>query len=202
MKPINLTASEGNWRLFMLRGQDKKFENYKNKVLARDSYTCCFCGFKSKERLSIVNLDNNYTNNKLSNMASACTLCTQCFFIESIGQSDFGGGNLILLPEINQGQLNALCHVLFAQMVLGTNNESYAKSVYRGLKLRAQSIEKQLGEGMSQPSVYGRVLVECSQPEAKQLHNNYTQQMRLLPAIHRFTLDIQHSCIASIDKMR
>jgi intracellular multiplication protein IcmJ len=198
---IVLAASERNWRLFMLRKADKRFGKFQEKVFTDDGYTCRYCGFASKKHMSVVNIDGNYTNNKRSNMATCCQLCLQCFFIESVGQSDFGGGSLILLPEISQSQLNAMCHYLFAQMALSTSELSSAKNVYRSLKLRSQLIEKQLGEGMSNPALYGRVLVETESPEAKDLHKELVQHVRLLPAVEKFSNQIQQWVLAAIKTM-
>jgi intracellular multiplication protein IcmJ len=188
---ITLQASETNWRLFMLRKTDAGFQKFQEKIHNADNHTCRFCGFQSLQNMDVVNIDHNYMNNKRSNLATCCMLCTQCFFIESVGQSDFGGGSLILLPEINQSQLNALCHVLFAQMAHSNAMLTSAKNIYRGLKLRSQFLEKQLGEGLSSPAIYGRVLVESRDKKAAELHKKMVETVRLLPAIEKFTLEIQ-----------
>lgn len=197
---IKLTASESNWRLFMLRKADKAFRQFQEKIFVAQGYTCQYCGFQSQVGMDVVNIDGNYLNNKKSNMATCCALCAQCFFIESVG-NNFGGGSLIMLPEMTQAQLNAMCHVLFAQMLMNNNMLTSAKNVYRGFKLRAQIVEKQLGEGLSNPSTYGRVLIESTHPDAIYLHTNIMQQVRLLPAIDRFTPAIQQWAMQAIAAM-
>ncbi len=191
MPTLSLIASDRNWRLFMLRKADKAFRSFSDKVQSSQNYACQFCGFQSKQFQEVINLDGDYHNNKRSNLMTACPLCTQCCFLESVGQGEFGGGSLIVLPELSQNQVNALCHVLFIQMASSTQLSTQAKNVYRSLKLRAQLVEKQLGEGMSSPSVYGRMLVDNSGPEANKVHSKVGEKVRLLPNIEKFSLQIQ-----------
>ncbi len=201
MQSLSLTASDSNWRLFMLRKADKAFRAFQDKIFSQQNHTCQFCGFQSRQFQEIVNLDVNFHNNKRSNLATACPLCMQCFFLESVGNSDFGGGSLIVLPEMSQSQLNALCHVLFAQMATATSLSNQAKNVYRGMKLRAQLVEKQLGEGMSNPAVYGRMLVDNSGERAAALHQTVTEKVRLLPNIEKFSRQIQSWVLESVNTM-
>jgi intracellular multiplication protein IcmJ len=185
----------------MLRKADKAFLNFQEKILQRDNHTCQFCGFQANQHLDVVNLDNNFHNNKRSNLATACPFCVQCFFLESVGQRDFGGASIVLLPEMGQNQLNALCHVLFSQMANSSQFNTQAKNIYRSLKLRAQLVEKQVGEGMSKPAVYGRLLVEVGGEKAVHVHRKLTQQIRLLPLVECFTAQIQDWSLAAIDTM-
>lgn len=188
---IKLSATDSNWRLFMVRKADVAFVTFQKKVLKRNHHTCQFCGFQSKEHLEVVNLDGNYRNNHSSNLVAACSFCTQCFFLEAIGKGDFGGGTLIYLPEMTQGELNALCHVLFTAMVNGSAQASQARTIYRSFKLRAQQVEKLLGEGLSNPSLYGRVLIDTNLKELTTLNAELMPKLRLLPDITRFTWQIK-----------
>ena len=67
--------------------------------------------------MEVINKDENYKNNTLDNMVTACPLCAQYSFLEHVGQGEFGGGTLIYLPEVSAESLNGLCHVLFCAMV-------------------------------------------------------------------------------------
>jgi intracellular multiplication protein IcmJ len=187
---VQLTASESNWRLFMLRKADPAFLTFQNKVLERDHYTCQFCGFEGKEFLQVVNSDGNYLNNRFSNLLTACGFCVQCFFLEAVGKSDFGGGTLIFLPEMSQTELNALCHVLFCSLTTGQSNSGQAKNIYRSLKLRAQSVEKELGEGLSNPALYGHLLVDAKVKQTKTLHQEVSTKVRLLPSLSHFIKEV------------
>nr|WP_304986171.1 type IVB secretion system protein IcmJDotN [Coxiella-like endosymbiont] len=87
--------------------------------------------------------------NRFKNLATACSFCAQCFFSKRLEGANLEAGALIYLPEITQGALNALCHVLFASIVTA-GREVYAteaRNIYRSFKFRSQAVEKQLGEG-------------------------------------------------------
>lgn len=198
---IQLTASEDNWRLFTLRKADPAFLKFQEKVFIRDGYTCQFCGFRAKQYQEVINYDGNYHNNKLDNLVTSCSLCSQCFFLESIGQSDFGGGSLIYLPELSQAELNGLCHTLFVSLATGNSYSATAKNVYRSLKLRVQLVEKQLGEGFSNPALYGRMLIEIDHPNRKRLSQAVMQQLRLLPTIQHFVPEIINKTATAISDM-
>jgi intracellular multiplication protein IcmJ len=190
MRPIKLMAQPGAWRVFAARKNDSAFQKFSKRVLARDNYTCQFCGFQAQDYQEIVNLDNNYYNNKLTNLAVACCFCTQCFFLDAIGDTDFGGGTLIYLPEIEQANLNIFCHVIFCAITNGTAYKTSSQAIYRTLKFRSQVVEDQFGEGCSQPSKLGRLIVESAmQPEQME---GFLAKIRLLPSRNRFRKQIEH----------
>jgi len=198
---IKLTASESNWRLFMLRKADPAFLAFQQKILSRDQYTCQFCGFQAKQHMEVINQDNNYLNNRMSNLVTACTLCAQCFFLEAVGKSDFGGGTLIYLPEMTQNELNALCHNLFYSLAMGNANAQHSKNIYRDLKLRSQPIEEELGEGMSNPALYGQLLIDAKNKNKQKLHQDLIPKLRLLPNIKRFGAQIEEWALNGIQAL-
>src|SRR3990167_853616 len=171
---ITLSATESNWRLFMVRKADSAFLTFQNKIQSRDDHTCQYCGFRAKHHLEVVNHNANYRDNRASNLLTACGFCSQCFFLESVGKGDFGGGTLIYLPEMTQGELNALCHVLFSTIMMGSSNASQARNIYRSFKLRSQIVEKQLGEGLSNPALLGRLVVDTGINNVDALNANLT----------------------------
>ncbi len=187
LQGITLSAKESSWRLFMVRKADPAFLSFQEKVFARDEHTCQYCGFQAKEHLEVVNKDGDHHNNRLVNLNTACIFCAQCFFLEAIGKSDFGGGTLIYLPEMSQGELNALSHVLFASMVSGNAYSNQAKNIYRSLRLRSQVVEKQLGEGMSNPALYGHLLIDTKQ----QVNSEVPSNIRVLPQLSRFVEQVE-----------
>ncbi|PIZ04160.1 MAG: HNH endonuclease [Gammaproteobacteria bacterium CG_4_10_14_0_8_um_filter_38_16] len=187
---IHLMATANNWRLFMLRKADPAFLAFQTKIHARDSYTCGFCGFQAKENLETINLNGNYLDNKRENLATACGLCAQCFFLEAVGKSDFGGGVLIYLPEMRQNELNALCHVLFASMAYHLDTATHAKNIYRSLKMRAQLMEEKMGEGLSNPSQFGLMLIEASDQKKSTIQETISKTFRLLPNMARSSGEI------------
>src|SRR3990167_8678719 len=188
---IELTATANNWRLFMLRRADPAFLAFQKKIHARDRYTCQFCQFQAIDHLETINLNGNYLENKRDNLSTACGLCAQCFFLEAVGKSDFGGGVLIYLPEISQNELNALCHIIFASMVCRLSAASHAKNIYRSLKLRAQLIEEKVGEGLSNPAQFGQMLIEAGEQQKKpMIQETILKAFRLLPNLARFSAEI------------
>lgn len=185
-QPLALVATPSNWRLFMVRKHDPRFLTFAKQVFARDQNTCQYCGFIANSWMDVVNNDGNYHHNRLENLVTACPLCAQCFFLESVGGDEFGGGVLIVCPELSQIELNSLCHVLFTAMISGGPRASDARHVYRGLRLRMQQTDKLLGDGLSQPAMLGRLLVEYEGDMTKNLLAKVNASVRLLPEIQYF----------------
>lgn len=169
--PLSLHVVPGAWRLFIVRKADKEFAKFSEQVWERDDYTCQFCGFQARQYQEVINIDNDYRNNRLSNMVTACCFCAQCFFLEAVGKGEYGGGTLIYLPEISQSDLSGLCHVLFCAIANATDYRVDAQNVYRNLKLRSKVVEEKLGEGMSNPGLVGQLLINVTQPEEKRCRN-------------------------------
>lgn len=201
MHDIELTATANNWRLFMLRRADPAFLAFQEKIHARDHHICFFCGFQAKANLETINLNGNYVDNKKNNLATACGLCAQCFFLEAVGKSDFGGGVLIYLPEMSQVELNALCHIIFSSMVYRLRDATNAKNIYRSLKLRAQLIEEKLGEGLSNPAQFGQMLIEGGEVKKPAIQDDILKALRLLPNMARFSGEIIMWAQAGLDSV-
>lgn len=198
MHDIELCATANNWRLFMLRRADSAFLRFQAKIHERDEFTCQYCGFQAKENLETINLNGNYLDNKKNNLITACGLCAQCFFLEAVGRSDFGGGVLIYLPEMKQNELNALCHVIFISIACRLKDAMNSKNIYRSLKMRAQLIEENVGEGLSNPAQFGQMLIEASDKKQAPLQKKMFEAFRLLPNITRFSAEIAGWCKAGL----
>ena len=184
---LPLIAREGSGRLFSIRRADPPFLALQEKILLRDQSTCQFCGFRTRLYLEIVNIDGDFRRNQASNLAAACPFCTQCFFLEEIGKTDATGGVLIHAPEMSQGQVNALCHQLFLSMVSNGLCATESRTLYRSLKGRSQRVEKVVGEGLSNPARYGRLLIEANSEGSRALHHKICQHVRLLPDFMNFS---------------
>lgn len=187
---LKLVAIPDAWRLFSMRKHDVAFQKFAKQIFTRDSYTCQFCGFQASQYLDVVNVDLNYRNNKLSNMVTSCCFCSSCFFLDSVGRDDYGGGNLIYLPEITQNELNAFCHVLFCSMHNTTIYRSDAQNIYRSLKLRSQIVEKKIGDGMSDPALLGRMLIEATEQQRMSV-DVILSPLRLLPSYAKYSTQIE-----------
>lgn len=181
MLPLKLNVNPVGWRLFMRRKVDPRFSYFSNKIFVRDKFCCRFCGLQSKSHHQIINLDHDYYNNALSNLATACVFCTQCVFLESVGAGGQVGGVLIFLPEIQQNYLNGLCHLLFAAMHNNAENKELAQNVYRHFKSRAQIIEDEWGENMQNPVVFAQLLIESGQ-KSTFFEKELFRSIRLLPS--------------------
>jgi hypothetical protein len=158
--PLQLNANPEGWRIFSARKADKAFLAFSKKVYRRDNYACQFCGFQAREYQEIINVDQNYFNNKLSNLATACCFCTQCFFLDAVGVGGYGGGTLIYMPEISQNNLDSFCHVLFCAL---------ATKIPRKIFIAVLNyVHKQLKNNLVREQVIREFLVNYSlNPEVK-----------------------------------
>lgn len=200
MYPLELAVKQGGWRLFAARKADPAFLAFSEKVWKRDQYTCQFCGFQAKEYQEVINLDQNYLNNRLSNLTTACCFCAQCFFLESVGKGDYGGGILIYLPDIDQTSLNSFCHVLFCAIANNTKYKSSAQTIYRNFKFRAQAVEDQFGQGTSNPAVLGQLMLE-TRTDNPALKAALQKNVRLLPSLGRFKVQIEHWATTALQEL-
>ena len=188
---LQLKSSPGAWRMYSARKADPKFSQFEKKVLLRDKYRCYYCGFQAKSHQDVINLDGDYTNNKINNLITACCFCAQCTFVESVGVGGFGGGNLIYLPEISQEELNSFCHVLFCAITNDTGYKATAQIIYRNFKFRSQQIEEKFGEGTSDPAILGQLMID-SDHYADDVSFKVFKNIRLLPSRAKFRKQIEH----------
>jgi intracellular multiplication protein IcmJ len=189
--PIQLNIDEQAWPPFAKRMHDQRFNAWKLKVFRRDNYTCQFCGFQASMYMDVLNLDNNYRNNRLSNMVTACPYCSQCFFLEMVGKLDFGGGKVIHLPDMTQNQLNALCHVLFCAIANATDYTAEAQNILNSLRLRANVVEDQLGKNLSDPSMLAQMIIDTPFDDKPNVQKNLLKDLRLLPSKKCFAKQIE-----------
>lgn len=197
---LKLVASSGAWRLYSARKSDPRFQLYEKKVLQRDQYTCQFCGFQAHVFQDVVNLDGNYSNNKLDNLVTACCFCAQCFFLESVGVGGYGGGTLVYIPEMTQSELNVLCHVLFCAITNDTGYKSSAQTIYLGFKVRSQQVEDKFGEGTSDPAIFGHLMIDSGTVEPEKMVQ-MMHGIRLLPSRARFRLQIESWAANALDEI-
>lgn len=198
---LKLSATPGVWRIFAARKSDPAFIKFSKKVLERDNNTCQFCGFQAQQYQEIINIDGNYRNNKIENLITACCFCAQCFFLEAVGKNDYGGGRLIYLEEIEQSELNGLCHVLFCAIANATAYRTDAQTIYRDLKLRAQIIEDKLGTGMSDPSLFSRILIDAQTKQNVNIDRHILSHLRLLPSRSKFSQQIEAWASAAMEEL-
>ena len=199
MPKIKVRAAPGAFQLYSKRKADPAFQKFAQKIYHRDRYTCQFCGFQARDHQEIINLDHNYRNNKVNNLVTACVFCAQCFFLESIGQANEGGGTLVYLPEMSQEQLNSLCHVLFCAISNDTGYKSTAQSIYRNFKFRSQVVEGEFGEGTSEPHVMGQLFIDNNVDDKKR--HAILKPVRILPSRVKFSKQIEHWAKAALNEI-
>ena len=187
---IRPTVIPNGWRAFSFRRDDKNFLPFYQRVLDRDKHTCYYCGFKAKKYMEVVNLDGNYFNNILTNLVTSCGFCSQCFFLEVVGKYDNSGGRMIYLPEISQVNLNGLCHVLFCAIANSTDYLLEAQEVYKFFKSRAKMVENFLGQGMSDPSLLGNMLLNEQAKVRQKIQKEIFDSVRLLPSYSSFRTQV------------
>jgi intracellular multiplication protein IcmJ len=179
MYPLRLSVNPQGWRHFIARKTDAAFQTFAQQVWQRDGWQCQYCGITQKTGQEVVNIDGDYIHNDISNLTTACALCTQCGFLESIGMDRYGGGALIYLPELTQEQLNGLCYALFKSISEADEQEESAQQYYQSLTRRAELVETHLGAGMSEPAVLGQLMVES---ELSPTPDTFIAHLRLLPS--------------------
>jgi intracellular multiplication protein IcmJ len=192
MYSLALKANPQGWRHFMARKHDKSFEKIADIIWKRDNFSCGCCGVHMQTGLEVLNIDDCYTNNALENLLTACAFCIQCRFLDSVGLSKYGGGTLVYLPEIKQSHLNGFCYALFKAMQSSTPEENIAQKTYRRLSARAQLVEEELGTGMSDPAVFGQLLIESG---VQPMPSTFLNDLRLLPMWAAFKEKIAHGVI-------
>lgn len=197
---LRLVASPGSWRYYSARKADQRFKTFELKVFQRDRYTCQFCGFQAKYFQEVVNLDHDFTNNKLTNLVTACCFCAQCFFVESVGVGGYGGGTLVYLPELSQPELNSLCHVLFCAITNDTGYKSSAQNIYRSFKFRSQVVEDKFGEGTSDPAIFGQLLIDSGVKSAE-MSDKLFANIRLLPSRAKFRKQIERWAASALEEI-
>ncbi|HET9843270.1 MAG TPA: type IVB secretion system protein IcmJDotN [Gammaproteobacteria bacterium] len=188
--PITLSAS-GAWKKYHARKHNKQFILVKKRVLQRDHYTCRYCGFFAKEFQEVVNIDQNYNNNKLDNLATACCFCAQCFFIDSLGLDGNSGGLIIFLPEITQADLNNFCRVLYCSMEKESAYKGKLQSVYLSLQERSKDVVNCFGPDTDDPRIFGQSLLDAG-VNKKQLQHEVLAHLRLLPSRKDFKPQIEY----------
>lgn len=135
--------------------------------------------------MSVVNIDQNYANNTMGNMTTACPFCKQCLFLETVGSGEDNGGVLIYMPEISQADLNGISHALFCAIANATVHEHSANNIYCALKLRSKPVESVYGEELSNPKLFGQMVLNT--PGCEKSHQNkILEGLRLLPLINNF----------------
>src|SRR4051812_30002429 len=90
-------------------------DDIRDKILARDDYTCRFCGFQSRKYQEIVFIGQKDREINPDDFATACSFCHQCFHLEKVARMQ--SGTVIWLPEIGQALLHHVCRAIYVARI-------------------------------------------------------------------------------------
>ena len=97
-------------------------------------------------------------------------------------------------------ELNGLCHAIFCAMANTTEYAEESEGIYNSLRLRAKVIEKQYGEGLSQPGMMGQMLVDTPMDNREQITDKILRHLRLLPLLNKFEKEVNTWAKVSFDQ--
>lgn len=194
MDELMLSATRASWQIPAHHGTEQDgaeaMKSARPKVLERDKHTCRFCGFKAQKWQEVHHINDDHTNLTLSNLATACAFCHQCFHLGLAGST--AGGSLIWLPEMSQIELNHLCRALFVAM-MDDKGKVYAAAsgLYMSLESRGVFMEQHFAAGASDPGVMGQAFLKMK-PEAYLKRADFLKNIRLLPHRSRFEPQVKY----------
>ncbi|MFA4995355.1 MAG: type IV secretion protein DotN [Bdellovibrionales bacterium] len=140
------------------------------KVLARDDFTCRFCGFRSTQYQRVVPFEGS--------SVTVCTFCEQVLFLERAGI--MGSGVLIWLPEITQAELNHITRAIYiARADESSELAAAANRALDALMARRTDAKKRLGS--DDPLLLTSVLQEHLTDKERKDAVGKLDGIRLLP---------------------
>lgn len=93
---------------------DSLYKKIRPEVIARDNSTCQFCGFRAEKYQEVHHIDDDHSNNELSNLVTTCSLCHANHHLGFSGIKN--RGTLIFLnPEwgMTQASINNIARLLW-----------------------------------------------------------------------------------------
>ena len=188
-----LSADRLSWSMPIQHGssedRSKATLKFREKILARDDYTCQGCGWRCKRYQELHHKDGDHSNFKESNLETLCPLCHQLFHPAAASLS--GGGVMIWLPEITQAELNRWLFSLFAVFSQGADHPLYATARAIRQLLDQRRIELDGHMGKSDPAVFGQVLLRLSPEDYAQRHV-LLAPVKMLAQPQRFKTEIDY----------
>lgn len=140
---------------------DLAFLEKRKAVFGRDNYTCRFCTFKASKFQEVHHLDDDHSNNEMSNLITVCNLCHQVFHLGMCAMRN--SGFIAAIPELTQTEINNITRAIFVSEFSGTlqlNNK--LKSLYALFQFRGVDTLKNLyGVDISTPYALAEVLSNC-----------------------------------------
>jgi intracellular multiplication protein IcmJ len=102
---------------------------------------------------------------------------------------------------MTQPELNSFCHVLFCAITNNTGYKSSAQAIYRSFKFRSQIIEDKYGEGSSEPSSFGQMIIDSGISEDFQTTMRIFKDIRVLPSRAKFRTQIEKWAAAALEEI-
>ncbi|MBK2123851.1 hypothetical protein [Fangia hongkongensis] len=109
---LNIRAVFDNWYGFQDRLKHPAYKKVKETLFQEKGY-CYFCQHPTtqmKERLEVINLDQNYHNNKKENLALGCHFCSYVQHLNPLAEESLQDQYFIYLPAKSQQELSYLYH--------------------------------------------------------------------------------------------
>jgi len=189
LKELYLQINPSGWKMMRMRDRHKAFAPVRSKILSRDNNTCVYCGFAGQSnQMYVVNYDGNYNNNQISNLFTACSVCTRCVLIGSYETTDDQDSveRLIICAELTQVQLNHLYRVLLVSMSDPMLEQcEVAKTIFRSLRNRANLVDEMFGKNASDTRVFTQSILDSGVSTHENLRG-ILQNLRYLPTRHSF----------------
>lgn len=162
----------------------------KQKLFEAKGDFCAYCGFKPKNKklLFVQNIDENYSDFSLKNLAPICGFCKACFHLKK--SSDNGGARLVIWPELTQAQINRALRGLYVAREAGYKDAAeLGKRIFVGLNHRAQIAYQ--GWGSSDPAVFAEALLSLNISSYREMRIKL-KDLRLIPTPKNFFLPAGH----------
>lgn len=162
----------------------------KQKIFDARGALCAYCGFKplNKKLLFIQNIDENYSDFSLKNLAPICGFCKACFHLKKSAEN--GGARLVVWPELSQSQINRALRGLYVAREAGYKDAAdLGKRIFVGLNHRAQIAYQ--GWGTSDPAVFAEALLSLNLDSYKEMRIKL-KDLRLIPTPKNYFLPAGH----------
>ena len=166
--------------------KDEAFQAVRPRVLKEDDFTCRACGFRADKWQEVHHINDDHSDNSITNLA---TLCSFCHMTQHIG---LAGKNkealLVWLPEISQPSLHHIVRAILVAEYEGNKpgadkiTAAAAKALKDKLLSRESDAKKIIGT--SNPEVLGDILWRMANESGNRLYPRREMMLngiRLLP---------------------
>ena len=90
--------------------------------------------------------------------------------------------------------------MLFCAITNDTGYKNSAQTIYRSFKFRSQIVEDKFGEGTSDPSIFGHLLIDSGPIEDEHMAEIF-KNIRLLPSRAKFRKQIEHWAASALEEI-